>query len=143
MSTVRNGILAALMLAASHARAGDGEAPKLAGTWGPATAEIGRSDPTVLVFAPTGRFAALVSGEELDVARGSWNLGEDGGEVVLAFDGPSGAQGPGTTRYLQMLLVGDELRPYPGMADRSPIARASWRRIDEVVVGSSDGPAPR
>lgn len=65
-----------------------------------------------------------------ETLNGSWMLGIHGGEVVLAFDGWK-PDHPSWTRYLQLLFVGDELRPYPGMRGRSPIASTTWLRIDK------------
>lgn len=75
-----------------------------------------------------GMSAAICSSTE--TLYGSWTLGIDGGEVVLAFDGWEPTH-PSWTRYLQLLLVGDELRPYPGTRGRSPIASTSWLRIQK------------
>lgn len=85
--------------------------------------------------------SGLVALEDLDAASGSWMLGEDGGEVVLAFDSRTAKEVPGTTLYVQMLLLDDQLHPYPGMAGRSPVAATTWHRVDEAVAGDSgDGP---
>lgn len=130
MSLLKIAALAAV-LSASPALADD-----VVGAWHPMTGDTGHADWTVLVFNHEGRFAALVAHGSggLDTAGGSWTLGEDGGELVLAFDDPQAGEAPGTARYLQMLLLGGELHPYPGMASRSPLAETAWRRAD----GSQD-----
>jgi hypothetical protein len=56
-------------------------------------------------------------------------LSEDGGEVVLTFD-YGRREVPGAAVYLQMLLLGAELHPYPGMEERSPIAATSWQKAE-------------
>ena len=124
MSLLKIATLAAI-LSASPAFADN-----VVGAWQPMTGDSGHADWTVLVFNGEGRFAALVAPGpgRLDTAGGSWTLGEDGGELVLTLDDPSAREAPGTARYLQMLLVGDELHPYPGMAGRSPLAETAWRR---------------
>jgi hypothetical protein len=49
-------------------------------------------------------------------------LGEDGGELELTLDPPTRASTSEERRFVQMLLLGDELHPYPGLEDRSPVA---------------------
>ena len=137
--------LAAFIVTASSAVADDARDQGLVGAWKPSATDAHDNEWTVLVFNDAGRFAALVAHgpESLDAASGSWALAEDGGEVVLAFDNRSTKPRPGTTRYLQMLLLGDELRPYPGMANRSPIAATSWHRVDDAFAAGPEDRASR
>lgn len=130
MSLLKFATLAAAILSAASAFADDVRDHDVVGAWQPVPASY--ADWTVLVFNGEGRFAALVAHGTgtLDTAGGSWTLAEDGGELVLAFDNPATPDAPGTARYLQMLLLGSELRPYPGMAGRSPLAETVWRRVD-------------
>lgn len=131
MSLLKIATLAAV-LSTSPAFSEDARDHDVVGAWQPVTADTGYADWTVLVFNGEGRFAALVAHglETLDAAGGSWMLAEDRGELVLAFDNSQAEEAPGTTRYVQMLLLGSELRPYPGMAGRSPLAETAWRRVD-------------
>lgn len=151
--------LAAVLLSASSVLAGETPEPDPAGAWRPVAAEALYASGTVLVINGAGRFAALVARrptglrhddtlplpvaaeparpaaelvvpDELNAASGRWTIGEDGGEVVLVFDNPSAEEKPGSTLYLQMLLIDDELHPYPGTSNRSPIAGTIWRRAD-------------
>ena len=94
---------------------------------------------SVIIIGNDGRFAALVGLEEegkgmegsvdgLNAVSGSWELADDGGELVLTLDNHLSRNVPGATRYLQMLLLGDELLPYPGTEQRFLIAATSWLR---------------
>jgi hypothetical protein len=155
MSSLKYAALAATAIALSAPTALAGEARGPAGTWQPDAVETHFGDRTVLILGDNGRFAALVArkpeasvgeavdADGLDAASGTWILAEDGGEVVLTFDNSSARPAPGTTRFLQMLLLGDELRPYPAMEGRSPIAANSWRRIDDALASTSGERAAR
>ena len=115
------------------------------GAWQPMAADARYSDRTVLMFSEEGRFAALVAHDSrpLNAASGSWMLADDGGELVLAFDDGQTRRKPGTTRYLQMLLLGGELHPYPGTERRSPLAATSWHRVDDAFSSGAVDRASR
>ncbi len=142
---------AAIALSVSTALAGDQQGA--GGTWLPVAAHY--SDHTVLILGDNGRFAALVASNRqaadggtgdpdgLDAASGTWALAEDGGEVVLAFDNLSARPAPGATRFVQMLLLGDELHPYSGMEDRSPVALTVWRRGEDALASAPEERAAR
>jgi hypothetical protein len=142
MSLLKFAAVATALLSAASALADDARTQDVLGAWQPRSADVSYAPWTVLVFSEDGRFAALVTDGpgKLDPVSGKWMLAQDQGELVLAFDNPSVRQAPGTTRYLQMLLLGDELAAYPGMEDRSPIAATPWRR---VLDASSSGPERR
>jgi hypothetical protein len=87
------------------------------------------SFPTVIAEPERcGQHTTICSSTE--ILSGSWSLGIDGGEVVLSFDNWQPGH-PSWTRYLQLLLIGDALHPYPDMRGRSPVASTSWLRIDK------------
>ena len=141
-------IAAAVVLSAATAHAGDH--PRAGGVWRPAVENADYSDRTVLILGSSGRFAALVErhpasetalpeADRLAAASGSWALYEDGGELGLTFDNPAAQAAPGTTLYLQMLLLGDELQPYPGLEGRSPIAATAWRRSEDTSDRQASG----
>lgn len=134
---------------------------RLIGVWHPITVEADHADWSVLVFSHDQRFSALtardtnqLTSDDLiavavsesssrthaewvsTVVSGVVTIGVDGGEVVLAVDGT-----PGRARYVQMLLLGNELHPYPGMVERSSIATKSWRRVDDGFRDNPDAAA--
>ncbi len=141
--------LAALVLSTSPASAGETGDRGLVGTWQPMAAETHYADATVLIFNEEGRFAALVAqspeaeSNGLATTSGTWTLGEDGGEVVLELDQPSQGRTPGSSVFVQMLLLEDELHPYPGMEDRSPVAAIVWRRALEALASGQEERASR
>ena len=141
MSLPRCVTVAVLVLSAASAFADDARNQCPVGTWQPRVTEARAAGPTVLIFNEAGRFAALVAHRtgSLHSASGTWTLQDNGGEVVLAFDEPPAKYLLGTSRYLQMLLLGDELHPYPGTSYRSPLAATSWRRVDAPIVDASAG----
>jgi hypothetical protein len=145
MSLLKFAALAAALLSTAPAFADDARDRHVVGAWQPLTADARYSDQTVLVFGGDGRFAALVvdDPDTLDTASGSWMLAEDEGELVLTLDTRSSQKAPAPTRYLQMLLLGDELTAYPGMEDRSPIAATPWRKVDDAFVEGSGKRASR
>jgi len=144
--------VAAIALSTAMAHAGDDRGA--VGTWSPLVEDARYFDRTVLVLGKGGRFAAFVAGrpapethlsesDSLYAAAGSWELHEDGGELVLTFDNTAAKSAPGTTLYLQMLLLGDDLQPYPGMEDRSPLAATAWRRSEDTPGGWPESRASR
>jgi hypothetical protein len=145
MSPLRYAMLAALALSVAPAAAGE-RGP--IGSWQPLAAEGRYTDATMLVFDEVGRFAALVARpvsrpNGLTVASGSWTLSEDGGELVLTLDPPTRAGTPGERRFVQMLFLGEELRPFPGMRGRSPVAATAWRRIEGALASGMEERAAR
>ncbi len=75
--------------------------------------------------------AAIILSQFMDAVSGLWALEGNGGEVVLSFDGWEMGD-PAWMRYLPLLLADEELRPYPGMRGRSPIASTSWRKVNNT-----------
>lgn len=122
------------------------------GTWVPHPMEH-HSVRSAMIVGSDGRFAMIVAPREnrekktgavdgLNAVSGSWELADDGGELVLTLDNHLPRNVPGTTRYVQMLLLGDELRPYPGMEKRFPIAATSWLRANDERAALSDANSP-
>lgn len=145
MSLWRYLLLATLAFSVVPAAAGE-RGP--VGTWEPLAAEGRYADATMLVFDEAGRFAALVARpvsrpDGLTVASGSWALSEDGGELVLTLDPPTRTGTPGERRFVQMLFLGEELRPYPGMRGRSPVAATAWRRMEGALASGLEERAAR
>lgn len=127
----------------------------LVGVWKPSASNAADTSWALLVFTLEGRFAlfsvrpsapssailetlpdeqrhaaASVSLPMMGTVSGTWLLAEDGGEVVLNFDTWSSTD-PAWKRRLQLLLIEAELRPYPGMRGRSPIAGTSWQKVTD------------